>query len=600
MTIAASGECGKGVSMGVASAQLPIASTGASSGEVGDMGRQRATTDRVGWASAGQPRLVALLRVTALVPVLVVTFAVAAARSEDVVGPPLLVGTLLIAIGTLVTLGSGYRQFTHPAMIVIPVLDLVALLVFQLVPGGEVAGALVAVPALWLGGIYRWRGVAIVGMTAAVGVLAEEVLAGPDLDSVLARTASIGIVAVVASAAMAAVVGLWLAQVAALESQGAALAAALDDVRKHQSFVDAIVRSVDVGLAYLGPDGSYESLNPRHAELMALSFPHGHGGRAGEVGSIFAADNATRVVTDQLPSVRAMRGEHFSDTLWIGDLAATRHAISVSGRPILDEHGDFAGAVVAYHDITTLMRSLAVKDQFVASVSHELRTPLSSIIGYLELALSADNKLPAQVVRHLGVASRNADRMLHLVSDLLTAANPDDAALQLFPERVDFSELVRLGVDDAARGAELADVRLTSKIAPGLCLVGDRSRLMQVTENLLSNAIKYTHPGGEVEIVVSRIGPRVVLTVQDTGIGVSDADQHLLFTRFFRASNAHELVIPGVGLGLAISKEIVEAHDGSIELESSEGVGTTVRVTLAAQAGDETHAPALVAPAVRD
>ena len=276
------------------------------------MGPQLATTDRVGWASAGQPRLVAQLRVAVLVPVLAVTFAVSAARSADVVGPPLLVGTLLIALATLVTLGPGYRHFGHPAMVGIPVLDLVALLVFQLVPGGEVAGALVAVPALWLGGIYRWRGVAIAGLTATVGILAEEFLAGPHFESVLTRTVSIGIMAVVASAAMAAVVGIWIDQVAALESQGAELSSALDDVRKHQSFVEAIVRTVDVGLAYLGPDGSYESLNPRHAELMALSFPHGHTGRAGELGSIFAADNATRVAQDQLPehSGDARRGLH--------------------------------------------------------------------------------------------------------------------------------------------------------------------------------------------------------------------------------------------------------------------------------------------------
>ncbi len=173
-------------------------------------------------------------------------------------------------------------------------------------------------------------------------------------------------------------------------------------------------------------------------------------------------------------------------------------------------------------------------------------------------------------------------------------------ALQLFSERVDFSELVRLGVDDVARGAELAGVALTSSIAPGLWLVGDRSRLMQVIENLLSNAVKYTHPGGEVEVVVSRVGANVVLSVQDTGIGVARADQALLFTRFFRATNAHELVIPGVGLGLAISKEIIDAHDGTIALESHEGVGTTVRVTLAAEPDENAATPALAAPAVRD
>jgi len=313
---------------------------------------------------------------------------------------------------------------------------------------------------------------------------------------------------------------------------------------------------------------------------MALAFPHGHAGRVGELGEIYAGDNATPVTRDQLPSVRALQGRDFSDTLWCGDAAPTRHAIAVSGRPVLDERGAFAGAVIAYHDITTLMRSLAVKDQFVASVSHELRTPLASIMGYLELAQEYEDELPPEVVSHLAVASRNADRLLHLVSDLLTAASPDDVAQQLSPSQVDVSDLVRTCVEDAGRGAARAGVDLTASITPGVHLQGDRSRLMQVTENLLSNAVKYTPSGGHVRAEVTQSAAEVVLTVQDTGIGVSEADQGELFTRFFRARNAHDLVIPGVGLGLVISKEIVEAHRGTIDFASHEGHGTTVRVTL--------------------
>jgi two-component system phosphate regulon sensor histidine kinase PhoR len=546
------------------------------------MGQHIAATDRARWASTTQPRVVAMLRVAALVPVLAVTFVISAARSQDVLGPALLVAAALVAAATLVTLTPAYRRFAPLAMIAIPVLDLSGVLVFHLVPGGSVVGALVAVPALWLGGIYRWRGVLIVAATGAVGLIAGYLPSAGAFDpTTLARTATTVAMAVVAAAAMASVVGVFTEQVALLESQAAELSTALSDARQHRAYVDTIVRTVDVGLAFLNPDGHYTTLNPRHHELMALAFPHGHAGRAGELGEIYADDNATLITREQLPSVRALQGRDFTDTLWCGERAATRHAIAVSGRPVLDESGDFAGAVVAYHDITTLMRSLAVKDQFVASVSHELRTPLSSIIGYLEMAREHDDELPPQVVRHLAIASRNADRLLHLVSDLLTAASPDDVAPgQLTSGQVDVSDMVRLCVDDAAHTAERARVDLTSEIAPDVCLVGDRSRLMQVTENLLSNALKYTPPGGKVLVGLSHSASNVVLTIQDTGIGVSDADQEELFTPFFRARNAHDLVIPGVGLGLAISKEIVEAHHGTICFASREGHGTTVRVTL--------------------
>jgi two-component system phosphate regulon sensor histidine kinase PhoR len=552
------------------------------------MAQHTAITDRAKWATATQPRMVAALRVAALVPVLVATFAISAARSQDVLGPGLLVASGLVAAATLITLTPAYRRFAPLAMIAIPVLDLSGVLVFHLLPGGAIVGALVAVPALWLGGSYRWRGVVIVATTGAVGLMAEFLTSSSVAsDPTLARTATIVGVAVIAAGAMASSVGVWLKQVALLERQTTELATALRDVRQQRSYVDAIVRTVDVGLAFLTTDGQYASLNPRHQELMALAFPHGHTGWVGEAGEIYAADNATPITRDQLPSVRAMQGRNFSDTLWYGEQAATRHAVAVSGRPLLDECGDFAGAVVACHDITPLMRSLAVKDQFVASVSHELRTPLSSIIGYLEMAQDYDEVLPPEVVRHLAVASRNADRLLRLVSDLLTAASPDDvAAQQLLSGLVDVSEMVTVCVDDAARGAERAGVGLSCEIAPGVCVVGDRSRVMQMIENLLSNAVKYTPPGGQVLVGLSQSASNVVLTFQDTGIGVSEEDQEGLFTRFFRARNAHALVIPGVGLGLAVSKEIIEAHNGTIDLASREHHGTTVRVTLPRTTGD--------------
>ena len=522
-----------------------------------------------------------MLRVAAFVPVLAVTFGISAARSQDVLGPALVVGTGLVTAATLITLTRAYRRFAPVAMIAIPVLDLSGVLVFHLVPGGAIVGALVAVPALWLGGTYRWRGVLIVATTGAVALTAGSLSSSSvATDSTLARTATIVVMAVVAAGAMASSVGVWLKQVARLESQAAELATALSDVRQQRAYVDAIVRTVEVGLAFLTPDGHYASLNPRQQELLALAFPDGHAGWAGELGEIYAADNATPITRDQLPSVRALEGRDFEDTLWCGERAATRHAVAVSGRPVLDESGDFAGAVIAYHDVTTLMRSLAVKDQFVASVSHELRTPLASIMGSLEMAQECDG-LPPQVVRHLAVASRNADRLLHLVSDLLTAASPDDvAAGQLVSGHLDASDMVRLCVDDARRGAERAGIDLTSEIMTDVWLVGDRSRLMQVTENLLSNAMKYTPPGGHVLVGLSHSASNVVLTIHDTGIGVSETDQEELFTRFFRARNALDLVIPGVGLGLAISKEIVEAHSGTIDFTSREGHGTTVRVTL--------------------
>ena len=156
---------------------------------------------------------------------------------------------------------------------------------------------------------------------------------------------------------------------------------------------------------------------------------------------------------------------------------------------------------------------------------------------------------------------------------------------------VDLSELVTQSVDDVAVQATRGCVGLTVKIEPGLRLFGDRGRLMQVTDNLLSNAVKYTPPGGHVWVTLRQTPSSTLLMVKDTGIGVSDADQVELFTKFFRGRNAEDLSLPGVGLGLAISKEIVEAHGGTLQLTSCEGVGTTMLVTLPSGAGVAIDAP---------
>ena len=126
-----------------------------------------------------------------------------------------------------------------------------------------------------------------------------------------------------------------------------------------------------------------------------------------------------------------------------------------------------------------------------------------------------------------------------------------------------------------------------------MVLQGDPTRLRQLLDNLLSNALKYTPPGGTVRVVLERRDDEVVLTVSDTGIGISTDDLSRLFTRFFRARDAESLAIQGVGLGLAITKSIIESHDGRIQVESAGGRGSTfiVRLPVAGPAIPDRSAP---------
>jgi signal transduction histidine kinase len=226
----------------------------------------------------------------------------------------------------------------------------------------------------------------------------------------------------------------------------------------------------------------------------------------------------------------------------------------------------------------TQLRELdRLKDEFVSSVSHELRTPLTSISGYAELLL--EDATDEETRTHLRVVERNAERLLGLVSDLLFAARLQGGRLDLELEQVDLRALVEESVAAARPGAEAARVELHVTAAAVPAVDGERARLAQLLDNLVSNAIKFTPAGGHVDIALGARDGMVHLEVSDTGIGISDDERGHLFERFFRSQAALEQQIQGTGLGLYISKAIVDAHGGRIAARS-EGEGTTFVVEL--------------------
>ncbi|MFC4783661.1 sensor histidine kinase [Nocardioides sp. MAHUQ-72] len=223
------------------------------------------------------------------------------------------------------------------------------------------------------------------------------------------------------------------------------------------------------------------------------------------------------------------------------------------------------------------------KDAFVSNVSHELRTPLTSISGYLELmAEGALGEVSTSMARGIDVVTRNAARLTRLVEDLLTLSTYDDRGVRLELCDVDLAALVA----DCHRSLlpTLAHRSLDVALRQQAALPTIRADLAQVERvvlNLLTNATKFTHDGGRVTIDVEA-GSRdtLALTVSDTGIGIPEAELGQVFSRFFRSSLSVAAEIQGTGLGLALTRTIVELHGGSVRLESVEGIGTTVTVVL--------------------
>ncbi|MEU2351136.1 ATP-binding protein [Modestobacter sp. NPDC049651] len=291
--------------------------------------------------------------------------------------------------------------------------------------------------------------------------------------------------------------------------------------------------------------------------------------------------------------------EHGSDVRdWTYLTADGRQlTVSVAITPRTDDDGEQAGWNFVGTDMTEVRATERLKDQFVSLISHELRTPLSSILGYLELVLDDDEQpLTDEQRQYLTTVERNAQRLLRLVGDLLFTAQVDAGKFTFQSADVDLAAVVRAAEETARVTAAARGVTVAVEVPDGgLVVRGDALRLGQACDNLVSNAVKFTPDGGSVALRL-RPGrrdesgavheddgpgtPVALLSVADTGIGIPAGEQGRLFTSFFRASTARRNAVPGVGLGLTITKAITTAHGGTLDVTSAEGRGTTFTLAL--------------------
>jgi PAS domain S-box-containing protein len=281
----------------------------------------------------------------------------------------------------------------------------------------------------------------------------------------------------------------------------------------------------------------------------------------------------------------------------------SRRILSTILNTVRDERGALVGYVATADDVTdrlgahqALEATLAaerealqrltdidqVKDQFVASVSHELRTPITNIVGYLELltdgVYGAPNEDQARAMARIELNSR---RLLTLIDDLLTLSSIEtlNQPRELAP--VDLVGVLRRAEDVVRPGLLRRELRLHVEVPDEpVVIAGDGGQLERLVINLATNAVKFTLDGGRVTLrlraAMDGIGP--VIEVEDTGIGIPEADQTMLFSRFFRAAQAREAAVPGSGLGLSIAKSIADLHRGRISVTSAPGAGSTFRV----------------------
>lgn len=259
---------------------------------------------------------------------------------------------------------------------------------------------------------------------------------------------------------------------------------------------------------------------------------------------------------------------------------------SVSIAPLGDQAGKGSmepALLVAMRDMTEQDRLARMRADFVANASHELRTPLAALKGFVETLQGAAKDDPTARDRFLQVMSEQADRMTRLIDDLLSLSRVEMREYLPPSENVDVEEALHDVVQSLEPIAERTGTQLRVAPAPPHPIVrGDRDELLQVFQNLIHNALKYGHPGGTVDLAITRSGNRIRVSVTDDGPGIPPQHLPRLTERFYRTNVAASRERGGTGLGLAIVKHILNRHKGTLEITSEVGKGSTFTANLPA------------------
>jgi len=348
------------------------------------------------------------------------------------------------------------------------------------------------------------------------------------------------------------------------------LKTSLREISLEKTKVEAIVNHMTDGVIAVDNQHHIILMNPKAIELLN-----------------FGTEGYFETDFDKLiePISESLMYDHVTSEFedWIGtkSISINDSIIKFSYAPYMNDQDEKTGIVYVLQDITDAERLDAMRRDFVANVSHELKTPLTSIKSYTETLMDGYVDDPNTQKEFLKVIDSEAERMTRLVRDLLQLSNFDSHSITFYKELHDYIDLCKKSINQLMMSANKKNITV-KLLTTEEQLVGsfDNHRMEQVVINIISNAIKYTPENGHVDIQVIKRDDFAVLRVKDSGIGIPAEDLAHIFDRFYRVDKARTRNMGGTGLGLSIAKEIVNGHDGTIEIESEFGKGTVVIISI--------------------
>lgn len=323
-----------------------------------------------------------------------------------------------------------------------------------------------------------------------------------------------------------------------------------------------VTESMSEGFVMLTPDATIQAANSSASHLLGLSAP---------------LRNLSFDVVDRDLYLTLRSGKPTDAEGIRKELARNGHMLQVHASAV-HRHGALTGFVVLLTDVTQERLAEKMRQEFTANVSHELKTPLQSIVGRAELL---ENNLvkPEDVPHFAHRIVREAHCMGCLINDILYLSRLDEGRVAGASSSIHLKELVEdvfLSLKDKADKAHIT----LSYEGDDCVFTGIRAHFLEVIQNLTDNAVKYNKEGGFVRVTGKQVGKALVLTVADSGIGITPADQMRVFERFWRADTSHSKTIPGTGLGLSIVKRIALLYKGSVRVKSRPGAGSVFTVEI--------------------
>lgn len=351
---------------------------------------------------------------------------------------------------------------------------------------------------------------------------------------------------------------------------------------------DAIISAIGDGVIVIDSSRRIQLMNPAAQDILGWKINEAIQLNYTSVFQIISQnENATDNPNNPIEQVLNLNQQIRTDGLGLTTKGGKKILISLVVSPV-GEAG--SGVIAVFHDITKEKTEEREQAEFISTASHEMRTPVASIEGYLGLAMNPQTaQIDSRARDYIDKAHQAAQHLGHLFQDLLDVSKADDGRMSNNPKLINIVELTHDITKQFQPRAKEKKLNLTfipvpdndniKHIAPSYILYLDYDHVQEIIDNLIENAIKYT-PAGEIYVDISATSDHVVISVKDSGIGISPEDMPHLFQKFYRIDNKDTQQIGGTGLGLYLCRKIAESMGGKIWAESTAGIGSTFFVEL--------------------